>query len=117
VSTSSGVLCLLDDSTAPLTFQRRQDVQQSSVCPQGKRAEALEGLLNLEKQHRLGEDATATKAACAAILEVLFEAKDWKALNEHILLLAKRRSQLKQARPGPAWATPQQPGGARTSAA
>ena len=63
---------------------------------QGNRAEALEGLLNLEKQHRLGEDATATKAACVALLEVLFEAKDWKALNEHIVLLAKRRSQLKQ---------------------
>ncbi len=65
---------------------------------QGSKAEALEGLLNLEKQHRLGEDAPATKAACAAILEVLFEAKDWKALNEHVLLLSKRRSQLKQAR-------------------
>ncbi|KAK9826909.1 hypothetical protein WJX81_008396 [Elliptochloris bilobata] len=66
------------------------------LAAKGNLAEALEGLLNLEKQHRLGEDATATKAACAAILEVLFKAKDWKALNEHIVLLAKRRSQLKQ---------------------
>jgi hypothetical protein len=50
----------------------------------------------LEKIHRLGEDVRATKLCCSAILEVLFEAKDWKSLNEHILLLAKRRSQLKQ---------------------
>ena len=33
---------------------------------------------------------------CKAILDVLYDAKDWQQLNEHILLLAKRRSQLKQ---------------------
>ena len=33
---------------------------------------------------------------CKAILEVLYNAGDWQQLNEHILLLAKRRSQLKQ---------------------
>lgn len=57
---------------------------------------SLEHLLSMEKQHRLGEDVTATKMCCTAILEVLYEAKDWKSLNEHILLLSKRRSQLKQ---------------------
>ena len=56
----------------------------------------LEKLLNLEKQHRLAEDITATKKCCTAILDVLYQAKEWKLLNEHILLLAKRRSQLKQ---------------------
>lgn len=30
-------------------------------------------------------------------MQVLREADDWPGLNEHILLLAKRRSQLKQA--------------------
>ena len=39
---------------------------------------------------------TATKICCNAIVETLFLAKEWKLLNEHILLLAKRRSQLKQ---------------------
>ena len=63
---------------------------------QGKRSEALEGLLGLEKQQRLAEDITGTKMACTAILTILREAGDWKGLNEHILLLAKRRSQLKQ---------------------
>ena len=57
---------------------------------------SLETLLSLEKQHRLGEDVTATKLCCNAIVEVLYEAKEWQQLNEHILLLAKRRSQLKQ---------------------
>lgn len=56
----------------------------------------MESLLTLEKQSRLAEDITSTKMCCKAILEVLFEAGDWQQLNEHILLLAKRRSQLKQ---------------------
>lgn len=63
---------------------------------QGNLTECLETLLSLEKQHRLGEDVTATKICCNAIIETLFLAKEWKLLNEHILLLAKRRSQLKQ---------------------
>ena len=63
---------------------------------QGKYSEAVESLLSLEKQSRLAEDITSTKMCCKAILEVLFNAGDWQQLNENILLLAKRRSQLKQ---------------------
>ena len=63
---------------------------------QGNLTACLETLLSLEKQHRLGEDVTATKICCNSIVETLFLAKEWKLLNEHILLLAKRRSQLKQ---------------------
>lgn len=63
---------------------------------QGKLHEALEGLLNLEKMSRLAEDITATKACCSAVLLICFEAKDWKLLEEQIMLLSKRRSQLKQ---------------------
>jgi 26S proteasome regulatory subunit N5 len=58
--------------------------------------EALEGLLVLEKAARQGEDITAAKATCSAILEVCFEAKKWNLLEENIMLLSKRRSQLKQ---------------------
>ena len=64
---------------------------------QGKLHEAVEGLLNLEKASRIAEDITATKACCSAILAVCFTAKDWKLLEEQIMLLSKRRSQLKQA--------------------
>ena len=63
---------------------------------QGGISVALDKLLQLEKQQRLAEDVTGTKLCCAAILDILYEAKEWKLLNEHILLLAKRRSQLKQ---------------------
>lgn len=41
-------------------------------------------------------DITGTKKVVAGILETCFEAGDWKALNEQIVLLSKRRAQLKQ---------------------
>jgi hypothetical protein len=65
---------------------------------QGDLTRSLEGLLNLEKQARVAEDVTASKAACSAVLEVCHKAKDLKPLEEHIVLLAKRRGQLKQVR-------------------
>ena len=39
----------------------------------------------------------STSRILVAIVEICFEAKNWSALNEHIVLLSKRRSQLKQA--------------------
>lgn len=65
-------------------------------CVQESIHAAVDKLLTLEKQQRLAEDVKGTKMACTAILDALFEAKEWKLLNENILLLAKRRSQLKQ---------------------
>lgn len=67
-----------------------------TLAAQGSVGDALEGLLNLEKVQRLAENSRATKLCCTAILEICYGAKDWKLLNEHIILLAKRRSQLKQ---------------------
>ena len=63
---------------------------------QGKLQEALDTLLNMEKQHRLAEDYTATAACCTSILEIIFNKGDWKLLNENLLVLSKRRSQLRQ---------------------
>lgn len=39
----------------------------------------------------------STGRVLVAIVQICFEAKNWAALNEHIVLLTKRRSQLKQA--------------------
>lgn len=66
------------------------------LAGQGKLQEALDTLLNMEKQHRLAEDYTATAACCTAILEITFNSGDWKLLNENLLVLSKRRSQLRQ---------------------
>lgn len=39
----------------------------------------------------------STGRILVAIVQICFEAKNYAALNEHVTLLAKRRSQLKQA--------------------
>lgn len=43
-------------------------------------------------------DMVATKKVCIGIVQVCFFAGNYKLLNEHIVLLSKRRSQLKQVR-------------------
>ena len=60
----------------------------------------IESLLNVEKQMRLAGDVAATKKAVTDILELCFEARAWKTLNDQIVLLSKRRGQLKQVCPG-----------------
>eukprot|EP00898_Chlorokybus_atmophyticus_P002570 jgi/Chlat1/3313/Chrsp22S03479 len=63
----------------------------------GQLPEALEKLLAVEKHARLAGEITATRTVVVAIVRLCFDAKDYKALNEHIVLLSKRRAQLKQA--------------------
>ncbi|KAK4774015.1 hypothetical protein SAY87_029034 [Trapa incisa] len=58
---------------------------------------SIEQLLNVEKQMRLAGDVAGTKKAVTDILQLCFEAKAWKTLNDQIVLLSKRRGQLKQA--------------------
>lgn len=66
------------------------------IVAQGHLAEALEGLLNLEKSSRQAEDITACKECCRAVLETCFEARDWKTLQENVVVVSKRRGQMKQ---------------------
>ena len=81
----------------------------------------MEGLLAIEKTQRLvrprrgrglarpdpeppgraqAADAPGTKLAVVAVVRACFNCKAWPALNENVLLISKRRSQLKQARGG-----------------
>jgi hypothetical protein len=55
-------------------------------------------------RHTQAADVTGTKLAVVAIVRACFQAKAWAALNENVLLVSKRRSQLKQVR-GSAHAT------------
>jgi len=63
----------------------------------GKLNEALENLLTLEKQCRLSNDVDSVCRIVTSIVTLLKNKPDWKLLNEHILLLAKRRGQHKKA--------------------
>ncbi|EEC03388.1 26S proteasome regulatory complex, subunit RPN5/PSMD12, putative [Ixodes scapularis] len=64
---------------------------------QGKLKEALDTLLSLEKQTRTGGDTHSTSRVLVTIVRLCFESGDWAALNEQVLGLTKRRSQMKQA--------------------
>ncbi|KAL2504608.1 26S proteasome non-ATPase regulatory subunit 12A [Abeliophyllum distichum] len=57
----------------------------------------IEVLLSVEKQMRQVGDVAATRKAVTDILQLCFEARAWKTLDDQIVLLSKRRGQLKQA--------------------
>jgi len=63
----------------------------------GKLDEAIEILLTLEKQTRTGADAVSTGRILVGIVKICHDNKRWSTLNENIILLTKRRGQLKQA--------------------
>ena len=73
----------------PYFFLNFQDAQRNLDAE-------IEALLNVEKQIRLAGDVSGTKKAVTDILQLCFEARAWKTLNDQIVLLSKRRGQLKQ---------------------
>ena len=56
---------------------------------------AIELLLTLEKQTRQGGDMHSASKILVAIVQMCYEAKEWTTLNEHLIMLSKKRSQLK----------------------
>ncbi|XP_071960590.1 26S proteasome non-ATPase regulatory subunit 12-like [Antedon mediterranea] len=68
-----------------------------TLAKEGKLSEALESLLSLEKQTRTASDMHSTSRVLVSVVQLCFKQSEWSLLNEHILLLTKRRSQLKQA--------------------
>lgn len=81
------VLCAL--SLSLFFFGKLQEAQRNLDAE-------IEALLNVEKQIRLAGDVAGTKKAVTDILQLCFEARAWKTLNDQIVLLSKRRGQLKQ---------------------
>merc|ERR1712087_13103 len=58
---------------------------------------ALQNLLTHEKTARLAVDVGGTTELVTAMVQLCYDAKNWQQLNETIVMLAKRRAQLKQA--------------------
>ena len=83
-------------STLDLDKFKADVAAQEALAKAGKLHEALEGLLNLEKAARQAEDIVALRAACGAVVAACFNARDWKLLEENVVLLSKRRGQLRQ---------------------
>ncbi len=71
-------------------------VRRPSDCAAPPRVAAEQAAAHLSPSQ--AADVTGTKMAVVAIVRACFQAKAWPALNENVLLISKRRSQLKQAR-------------------
>jgi len=67
------------------------------LAKENKLNDALEILLSLEKQARTGADTHSLSKILVTIAKLCFEKKDIKLLSENIVLLTKRRGQIKQA--------------------
>ncbi len=61
------------------------------------RQTAIDKLFQLERVNRLAAAAPETSAVCVSIIRLLKADGDWKALGEHVVLISKRRAQLKAA--------------------
>ncbi|KAJ8318893.1 hypothetical protein KUTeg_003984 [Tegillarca granosa] len=95
-------------ATGEITTPQKMEVDYSStvdekvpkcekLAKQGKLNEALDVLLALEKQTRTASDTHSTSRILVTIVKLCFETKNWDALNENIVLLTKKRSQIKQS--------------------
>lgn len=63
----------------------------------GNITEALTTLLALEKQTRIAADMFSTSRILVAIVKFCFQCSEFELLNENLIVLTKRRGQLKQA--------------------
>jgi 26S proteasome regulatory subunit N5 len=89
----SGRLVKMEVDYSEMVEQRLPEVQE--MAKNGKVEEALDSLLSLEKQTRLASDAQSTGKVLKAIVQMCFDLQEWDLLNEHILILTKKRGQLK----------------------
>lgn len=76
-------------------IQKAQDLLQQHGTTKLK--EAIDGLMVWEKKSRLGEDFESTGKVVVEIVRLCGQYKAWNELNEYITLIAKKRSQSKQA--------------------
>jgi|EP00427_Karlodinium_veneficum_P022508 26S proteasome regulatory subunit N5 len=71
--------------------------RSDTMAKAGRLEEAVEDILALEKKTRQGYDAISTSKLICCICKLYFDANDWAKLREYIVLLAKKRGQLKRA--------------------
>lgn len=67
------------------------------VAADGRLSDAIDQLMSLEKQTRLAGDMISTGKLLVTIVQLCFEAKEWDMLNDNVVVITKKRSQLKQA--------------------
>ncbi|KAI8376518.1 PCI domain-containing protein [Radiomyces spectabilis] len=71
--------------------------ETEQLARNGQLNEALDKLLAVEKQARNAADQASTGRILVHVIKLCFEVKEWKLLNEQIILLSKKHGQLKAA--------------------
>mmetsp|Transcript_144178 Transcript_144178/g.401694 ORF Transcript_144178/g.401694 Transcript_144178/m.401694 type:complete len:459 (-) Transcript_144178:169-1545(-) len=63
----------------------------------GRVDEAVEEMLALEKKCRMASDGLSTSKLLCKVCQLYFDAQEWPKLREHIVLLSRKRGQLRRA--------------------
>lgn len=92
---ADGKLQKVEKDFAPILDAELPKIE--ATARNGNLRDALDQLLVYEKQTRGAADLASTSRLLCLIVKLCFEAKDWKALNEHVVILSKKHGQLKQA--------------------
>jgi len=70
--------------------------RSATMATAGRLEEAVEDILALEKKTRQGYDAISTSKLICCIIKLYYDADDWAKLREYIVVLSKKRGQLKR---------------------
>jgi len=90
---------LAKDPKATEDYGKETDevIARADTMAKAKRVdEAVEELLALEKKTRLASDGISTSKLLSCICKLLYEANEWTKLREHIVMMSKKRGQLKR---------------------
>mmetsp|Transcript_11908 Transcript_11908/g.27778 ORF Transcript_11908/g.27778 Transcript_11908/m.27778 type:complete len:459 (-) Transcript_11908:58-1434(-) len=68
-----------------------------TMAKAGRLEEATDEILILEKKTRTAADGVSTAKLLSCIVQLHYDTKEWAKLREYIVLLAKKRGQLKRA--------------------
>lgn len=91
---------LAKDPKAVEDFSKESEeilARADTMAKAGRLEEAVEEILSLEKKTRSSCDGISTSKLICKVCQLYFDHKEWGKLREHIVMLSKKRGQLKRA--------------------
>lgn len=71
--------------------------RSDTMVKAGRLEDAVEDILTLEKKCRAASDGISTSKLISQICKLYYDAGEWSKLHEHVVMLSKKRGQLKKA--------------------
>mmetsp|Transcript_59813 Transcript_59813/g.174836 ORF Transcript_59813/g.174836 Transcript_59813/m.174836 type:complete len:459 (+) Transcript_59813:92-1468(+) len=91
---------LANDPKATEDYSKETDeviARVDTMKAAGRVDEAAEEMLALEKKCRMASDGISTAKLLCGVCKLYYDAGEWSKLQEHIVVLAKKRGQLRRA--------------------